>query len=113
MRGKRNFTRTAVHAAPRPFLFIALNVKDSQRLDIHLVSSRSHADVLMIDYWNQNDQFFISHDHQADDELPHLEEIYEQKLKSGDDASISSVVHTPPATTSRMESQAVLITSEV
>lgn len=37
MRGKRNFTRTAVHAAPRPFLFIALNASGSLRLLSHLV----------------------------------------------------------------------------
>jgi hypothetical protein len=37
IRGKRNFTRTAVHAAPRPFLFIALNASDTPRLTMHLV----------------------------------------------------------------------------
>lgn len=37
MRGKRNFTRTAVHAAPRPFLFIALIVSGTLRLNSHLV----------------------------------------------------------------------------
>jgi hypothetical protein len=37
MRGKRNFTRTAVHAAPRPFLFVALNGLSTARLTMHLV----------------------------------------------------------------------------
>jgi len=39
MRGKRNYTRTAVHAAPKPFLFIALNISGSERLSTHLVKS--------------------------------------------------------------------------
>jgi hypothetical protein len=37
IRGKRNFTRTAVYAAPRPFLFVALNVSGTARLTTHLV----------------------------------------------------------------------------
>lgn len=37
MRGKRNFTRTAVHAAPRPFLFVALDGLNTTRLTMHLV----------------------------------------------------------------------------
>ncbi|KAI4920111.1 hypothetical protein J4E90_002251 [Alternaria incomplexa] len=79
IRGKRNFTRTAVHAAPKPFLFIALNASDTPRLTMHL-----------------NDQFFISHKHQADDGLPNLEELQEKNHASDDGASMSSVVHTPP-----------------
>ncbi|KAI4617652.1 uncharacterized protein J4E87_008288 [Alternaria ethzedia] len=79
IRGKRNFTRTAVHAAPKPFLFIALNASDTPRLTMHL-----------------NDQFFISHKHQADDGLPNLEELHEKNHASDDGASMSSVVRTPP-----------------
>ncbi|KAI8932240.1 hypothetical protein NX059_011119 [Plenodomus lindquistii] len=75
IRGKRNFTRTAVHAAPKPFLFISLNVSGTQSLTVHL-----------------NDQFFISHKHQAQDGLPNLEELQDQQLVSEDDASTSSVV---------------------
>ena len=41
MRGKRNFTRTAVHAAPRPFLFVALSNLNSARLTMHLVRCTS------------------------------------------------------------------------
>ncbi|KAF2706010.1 hypothetical protein K504DRAFT_387494 [Pleomassaria siparia CBS 279.74] len=75
MRGKRNFTRTAVHAAPRPFLLISLNVVGTVRLTTHL-----------------RDQFFISHMHQADDGLPNLEELHDKEPISEDDASTSSVV---------------------
>ncbi|KAF1834663.1 hypothetical protein BDW02DRAFT_323358 [Decorospora gaudefroyi] len=78
MRGKRNFTRTAVHAAPRPFLFIALAASGTSRLTMHL-----------------RDQFFISHKHQTDDGLPNLEEGQEKEPVPEDSASMSSVVHTP------------------
>jgi hypothetical protein len=37
IRGKRNFTRTAVHAAPKPFIFISLGEADTSRLTMHLV----------------------------------------------------------------------------
>jgi hypothetical protein len=37
IRGKRNFTRTAVHAAPKPFLFVALDVVGTESLTLHLV----------------------------------------------------------------------------
>ncbi|KAF2873499.1 hypothetical protein BDV95DRAFT_517307 [Massariosphaeria phaeospora] len=80
MRGKRNFTRTAVHAAPRPFLFVALNVGGTARLSTHLA-----------------DQFFISHKHQDVHGLPNLEELESKDLVSEDDASTSSVVRSPPA----------------
>lgn len=43
MRGKRNFTRTAVHAAPRPFLFIALNKSGLSRMVTHLVRGSTNA----------------------------------------------------------------------
>lgn len=75
IRGKRNFTRTAVHAAPRPFLLVSLSVSRTQRLTEHL-----------------NDAFFISHKHQAQDGLPNLEELQDQRFVSEDDASTSSVV---------------------
>ncbi|KAI4628399.1 hypothetical protein J4E83_002949 [Alternaria metachromatica] len=43
-----------------------------------------------------NDQFFISHKHQADDGLPNLEELQEKNHALDDGASMSSVVRTPP-----------------
>ncbi|KAF2111593.1 hypothetical protein BDV96DRAFT_499368 [Lophiotrema nucula] len=79
IRGKRNFTRTAVHAAPRPFLFIALNTSSTARLTSHL-----------------NDQFFISHRHLADDGLPNVEDLQAKEPVSDDDASTSSVVKSTP-----------------
>jgi len=94
MRGKRNFTRTAVHAAPRPFLFIALNASGSLRLLSHL-----------------NDQFFLSHTHQAEDGLLNLEEQDDQQPVDEDDASTSSVVH-KSSYTAFSNRQAVLFTPE-
>ncbi|KAF2264854.1 hypothetical protein CC78DRAFT_532963 [Lojkania enalia] len=79
IRGKRNFTRTAVHAAPRPFLFIALNVSGSARLTTHL-----------------NDRFLILHKHHAGDSLPNLEELQIKESVSDDGASTSSVVRSAP-----------------
>lgn len=98
LRGKRNFTRTAVHAAPRPFLFIALNVSSPLRLTSHL-----------------RDQFFISHRHQAEDGLPNLEEQKEQEAlheaKPSEDTSDSSAMHTSPWN-DVSKSQGVLFTPE-
>ncbi|KAL5385120.1 hypothetical protein DPSP01_004932 [Paraphaeosphaeria sporulosa] len=79
IRGKRNFTRTAVHAAPKPFLFIALNAIGTASLSLHL-----------------NDQLFISHKHQIEDGFPNLEELHEKEPIYDDDASTSSVVRSPP-----------------
>ncbi|XP_014556265.1 hypothetical protein COCVIDRAFT_100376 [Bipolaris victoriae FI3] len=95
IRGKRNFTRTAVHAAPKPFLFIALNAADSPRLTMHL-----------------NDQFFISHRHQAEDGLPNLEELQEKERGFDDGASMSSVVRTVPFMAVKPKPQSALFTSE-
>ncbi|KAL1797813.1 hypothetical protein ACET3X_004419 [Alternaria dauci] len=95
IRGKRNFTRTAVHAAPRPFLFIALNASDSPRLTMHL-----------------NDQFFISHKHQMDDGLPNIEELQEKHNMPDDGASMSSVVRTPPFQPGKYKAQTALFSSE-
>ncbi|KAF2658937.1 hypothetical protein K491DRAFT_702587 [Lophiostoma macrostomum CBS 122681] len=76
IRGKRNFTRTAVHAAPRPFLFIALNVSGTARLTTHL-----------------NDQIFISHKHQPEDGFANLEDLQgKEPIIDDDDASTASVV---------------------
>ncbi|EKG16562.1 hypothetical protein MPH_06338 [Macrophomina phaseolina MS6] len=73
IRGKRIFTRTAVHPAPKRFLFIALLASDSDiRLTPHL-----------------NNQFFISHYHSIDDGLPNLQEY---RGLDDDQASLSSVV---------------------
>ena len=44
----------------------------------------------------QNDQFFISHKHQAEDGLPNLEERQDKEPVSEDDASTSSVVRSSP-----------------
>jgi len=76
IRGKRIFTRTDVHAAPKPFLFIALNAIESEStLTQHL-----------------NDQFFISHTHFAEDGLPNLEELLAKANLSEDGTSASSVI---------------------
>ncbi|OCL06391.1 hypothetical protein AOQ84DRAFT_297062 [Glonium stellatum] len=78
IRGRRIFSRTAVHATPKPFLFVALTSSESKaRLTPHL-----------------NDQFFISHRHHPDDGLPNLEESHNQAQISDDEASISSVIRT-------------------
>lgn len=96
MRGKRNFTRTAVHAAPKAFLFVALDVTGTARLSTHLVW------MIMIPRFEsspdkrQTDQFFISHKHQKDDGLPNLEESQEKNATFNDNASTSSVVRSPP-----------------
>ncbi|KAF2025165.1 hypothetical protein EK21DRAFT_77087 [Setomelanomma holmii] len=95
MRGKRNFTRTAVHAAPKPFLLIALNSSDSPRLTVHV-----------------NDQFFISHKHQKEEGLPNLEESEAKSPITDDDASASSVVHTPPARLVKGTSQSALFSHD-
>ncbi|KAF2790665.1 hypothetical protein K505DRAFT_310996 [Melanomma pulvis-pyrius CBS 109.77] len=95
MRGKRNFTRTAVHAAPRPFLLIALNVSGTNRLTTHL-----------------NDQFFISHKHQAEDGLPNFEELQEKEPVSEDDASTSSVVRSSPYISEKRNSSSLTFSQE-
>ncbi|KAH6642260.1 hypothetical protein C7974DRAFT_98312 [Boeremia exigua] len=95
IRGKRNFTRTAVHAAPRPFLFIALNDLDPTRLTMHL-----------------NDQFFISHKHYFEDGLPNLEEQHGKGHILEDDRSISSIVRTPPLGLTKSMPQKALFAAE-
>lgn len=87
IRGKRNFTRTAVHAAPKPFLFIALNAIGTAPLSLHL-----------------NDQIFISHRYQPEDGLPNLEDLQGKERVYEDDASTSSVVRSPPETFEKRES---------
>lgn len=95
IRGKRNFTRTAVHAAPKPFLFIALNVQGTSRLTMHL-----------------NDQIFISHRHRAEDGLPNVEQLMEKASVPDDEASTSSVIWTPPKKLAEGKSAAALFTSD-
>ncbi|KAF3046280.1 hypothetical protein E8E11_003533 [Didymella keratinophila] len=95
IRGKRNFTRTAVHAAPRPFLFIALNGLNTTRLTMHL-----------------NDQFFMSHKHYLEDGLPNLEEQQETARVLEDDRSTSSVIRTPPFVSAKVKPQAALFSAE-
>ncbi|KAF1970649.1 hypothetical protein BU23DRAFT_581979 [Bimuria novae-zelandiae CBS 107.79] len=81
IRGKRNYTRTAVHAAPKPFLFIALNAVGTAPLSLHL-----------------SDHICISHKHQLEDGLPNLEELQRKGRIYEDDASTSSVVRSHPET---------------
>ncbi|KAJ4331407.1 hypothetical protein N0V87_009197 [Didymella glomerata] len=95
MRGKRNFTRTAVHAAPRPFLFVALDGLNTTRLTMHL-----------------NDQFFMSHKHYFEDGLPNLEEQQENARVLEDDESTSSVIRTPPFVSAKVKPQAALFSAE-
>lgn len=81
IRSKRIFTRTAVHTAPKRFLFIALlPVEDGLRLIPQL-----------------NDHIFISHNH-----LSNLDEDDEDEPRQApsisDNASESSVIHSPPIT---------------
>ncbi|KAB2581376.1 hypothetical protein BFW01_g10760 [Lasiodiplodia theobromae] len=73
IRGKRIFTRTAVHPTPKRFLFIALLASDP---DISLTP-------------HLNNQFFISHFHQDEDGLPNLQEYRDL---DEDQISLSSVV---------------------
>ncbi|KAL6703554.1 hypothetical protein ACN47E_009579 [Coniothyrium glycines] len=94
IRGKRNFTRTAVHAAPKPFLLVALNIVDSERLTMHL-----------------NDQFFISHRHRDEHGFPNLEELQNEDIHKDDD-SASSVIRTPPFVLAKQKQDAVLLSSE-
>ncbi|KAF2083986.1 hypothetical protein K490DRAFT_69249 [Saccharata proteae CBS 121410] len=76
IRGKRIFTRTAVHSVPKRFLFIALLSSATETgLTPHL-----------------NHQFFISHYHQEEDGLPNVEELKGSPHPGDDAASISSVV---------------------
>ncbi|KAF2190110.1 hypothetical protein K469DRAFT_23526 [Zopfia rhizophila CBS 207.26] len=95
IRGKRNFTRTAVYAAPKPFLFIALNIGGTARLTTHL-----------------NDQFFISHNHQADDGLPNLEDHQIDEPISDDDASTTSVVRTSPLLLQKRPSPSLIFSQD-
>ena len=111
MRGKRNFTRTAVHAAPRPFLFIALNKSGTSRMVTHLVGALP-LNVMGSANIFKNDQFFISHHHQHEDDLPNLEDLTAKEPPPDDDASMSSVVHTPLGHAKRKPT-AVLFTSDV
>lgn len=63
--------------------------------------------------WLQNDQFFISHRHQAEDGLPNLEELQEKERGFDDGASMSSVVRTVPFMAVKAKPQSALFTSEV
>lgn len=90
IRGKRIFTRTAVHPAPKRFLFIALLASDSDiRLTPHLVRTSPSNSVRASLTPCQNNQFFISHYHNIEDGLPNLQE---HRSLDDDQASISSVV---------------------
>ena len=61
----------------------------------------------------QNDQFFISHRHQDEDALPNLEDLAVGEMVQPDDASTSSVVHTPPFVQAKRLSQTALFSDEV
>lgn len=81
IRGKRIFTRTAVHTAPKRFLFIALlPIEGGMRLIPQL-----------------NDHIFISHRHLSSSEEEDEDEARPAPSLS-DDASESSVIHSPPIT---------------
>lgn len=112
MRGKRNFTRTAVHAAPKPFLLVALNEAGSPRLTTHLVCCIQASYYVLLTLL-QNDQISISHKHQNEDGLPNLEDLQDNALASDDGASTSSVVHTPPFALVKRKTQAISFSSEV
>jgi len=79
IRGKRIFSRTAVHSAPKRFLFISLQEAHSVRLTPLL-----------------NDRMFISHTHDTEDSLPNLEDQQQQQEATADNASDASVIHSPP-----------------
>ncbi|OAL05195.1 hypothetical protein IQ06DRAFT_212865 [Phaeosphaeriaceae sp. SRC1lsM3a] len=95
IRGKRNFSRTAVYAAPKPFLLVALISSGTPRLTLHL-----------------NDQLFISHTHRNEDGLPNVEDLAPGETVTADDASTSSVVHTPPTGRTKGEKQGVIFSQE-
>lgn len=61
----------------------------------------------------QNDQFFISHRHRDEDGLPNLEELTVGETVQPDNASTSSVVHTPPFVHAKRLPQTVLFSNEV
>ncbi|KAH7384410.1 hypothetical protein DE146DRAFT_668548 [Phaeosphaeria sp. MPI-PUGE-AT-0046c] len=95
IRGKRNFSRTAVYAAPKPFLLVALNSSGTSRLTLHL-----------------NDQFFISHTHRAEDGLPNVEDLGPGDGIMADDASSSSVVHTLLHASAKREMKGITLSTE-
>lgn len=81
IRGKRIFTRTAIHATPKRFLFIALLPSgDSPRLIPQL-----------------NDHMFISHNHSSPDDNED-EEPVQLELSISDSASESSIIRSTPTT---------------
>jgi MoxR-like ATPase len=81
IRGKRIFTRTAVHTTPKRFLFIALlPTDDGPRLIPQL-----------------NDHIFISHNH-TDTDDNEGEEPVQLELSIPDNASESSIIHSTPMT---------------
>lgn len=85
-----------MHPAPKRFLFIALLASDSDiRLTPHLVRALLRHPTTCPDSF-QNNQFFISHYHHADDGLPNLEEY---RGLDDDQASMSSVVRPPSSMT--------------
>jgi hypothetical protein len=61
----------------------------------------------------QNDQFFISHKHQGEDGLLNLEELTAGETVKPDNASTSSVVHTPPFVQAKRLPQTALFSNEV
>jgi hypothetical protein len=61
----------------------------------------------------QNDQFFISHKHRDEDGLPNLEDLTAGEPMQPDNASISSVVHTPPFKQAKRLPQVALFSNEV
>ncbi|EAT82451.1 hypothetical protein SNOG_10116 [Parastagonospora nodorum SN15] len=60
----------------------------------------------------ENDQFFISHRHQDEDALPNLEDLAAGEMVQPDNASTSSVVHTPPFIQAKRLPQIALFSNE-
>jgi hypothetical protein len=112
MKKKRIFTRTAVHAAPRRFLLIAL-LSDGgldSTLVSHLVRVIEQERSAIVD-GAQNDDFFISHYHSSSDGFPNVAEA--NGIAGSDDDSISSVVKRNPAEEPRRQQSGPLISMEV
>lgn len=63
LRSKRVFTRTAMHTAPKDFLFISILSARDSRLTHHL-----------------NDMFCLSHSHSSEDGLPYTDGVLQKDL---------------------------------
>jgi hypothetical protein len=66
---------------------------------------------LTADVW-QNDHFFISHKHYAEDGLPNLDEAVKKQPVPEDDASTSSVIRSSPYSFAKTKNTAPLFSLE-